>query len=119
LVTGARRRASRSGSADFASTGASIAFSICSSKAAATAAATRLKPKATKQAPISASVTSGSGREPASRVFAGIDSSASGWAASSIAGTPSSRPTTAQERPLTAWLWILVRPPAPSSGKRS
>ena len=34
-------------------------------------------------------------------------------------GTPSRRPTSAQETPLTAWLWILVRPPASTSGKRS
>ena len=34
-------------------------------------------------------------------------------------GTPSARPTSAQETPLTAWLWILVRPPAAIVGKRS
>ena len=81
--------------------------------------ATRSKPKATKQAPINASVTSGSGREPASRTFAGIASSTSGSAPSSIAGTPSSRPTSAQATPLTVWLWILVSPPASTSGNRS
>ena len=42
----------------------SLACSIRGSKAAATAAAARSKPKAKKQAPISASVASGSGRSP-------------------------------------------------------
>ena len=46
-------------------------------------------------------------------------STSSGSFARSISGTPSARPTSAQETPLTAWLWILVRPPAATSGKRS
>ena len=89
--------------------GTRAACSIWDANAAATAGAVRSKPKATKQAPISASVASGSGREPPSRTSAGIASSACGSASSSISGTPSSRPTSAQETPLTAWLWIFVR----------
>src|SRR3954451_384828 len=37
----------------------------------------------------------------------------------SISGTPSCRPMSAQETPLTAWLWTLGRPPAASFSKLS
>ena len=62
-------------SADLKSTLVSTAKSIREANASLTALATRSKPKAMKQAPIRASVTSGSGREPPSRTSAGIASS--------------------------------------------
>ena len=47
-------------------------------------------------------------------------SAASGSASSQhLRHTEQSRPTSAQETPLTAWLWILVRPPESMSGKRA
>ena len=97
----------------------SEASSIRGSNAAATAAEVRSKPKAMWQAPISASVASGSGRSPSSRTSAGIAAvMSSGSFARSISGTPSSRPTAAHETPETVWLWIFVSPPAATSGKR-